>query len=185
VLQGGLSTGRTTTDDCDIVNTYLNKVTVTTTLGIAQSVQSTQMCHLQQPFQSQVKLLGTYPIPKVGVQVSAVFQSLPGPQITANYTATNAQVQPSLGRPLSGNASNVTINIVTPGSMYGEQANEFDLRFEKVFKIGRTRTFLDFDLYNVANSNPVLSVNNSYGSWLTPQSILDARLFRIGGRFEF
>ena len=55
-------------------------------------------------FLTQVKLLGTYTIPKVDVLVSATFQSLPGPQVTANYVATNAQIQPSLGRPLSGGA---------------------------------------------------------------------------------
>jgi hypothetical protein len=183
VLQGGVSTGRTTTDDCDIVSKYLGEVTVTTSVGTAQSIQ---MCHLQTPFLTQIKLLGTYSVPKVGVQISAVFQSLPGPQIAANYTATNALVQPSLGRPLSGGAANVVVNIVQPGTLYGQQANELDLRFEKILKFGKKiRTSLDFDLYNVANASPVLTVNSSYGAWLTPLSILDARLFRIGARFEF
>jgi hypothetical protein len=29
------------------------------------------------------------------------------------------------------------------------------------------------------SSSPVLTVNNSYGAWLTPLSILDARLFKV------
>jgi hypothetical protein len=185
LVQGGVSTGRTTTDSCDIVRTYLNKVRVTTTLGTIQSVQSTEMCHLQEPFLTQVKLIGRYPIPKVGVEIAAVFQSFPGPQIAANYTASNAEVFPSLGRLLSGGARNVTVNIVEPGTMYNEQGNQFDLRFQKMFRFRETRLILDFDLYNLTNANPVLSQNNSYGAWLTPLSILDARLFRMGGRFEF
>jgi len=48
-----------------------------------------------------------------------------------------------------------------------------------------TRTFVDFDLYNVANASQVLRVNNSYGAWLTQLSILDARLFKVAVRFEF
>jgi hypothetical protein len=186
LLQGGVSTGRTTTDDCSIVQTYLGEVSVTTMIGDAsQSVQSTQMCHLQTPFLTQVKLMGTYPIPKVGVNASAFFQSLPGPLIAANYTASNAQVQPSLGRPLSGGASNVTVNIVQPGTLFGERLNQLDLRFEKLLTFGRTRPSLQFDLYNVTNANPVLTLNSSYGAWQTPLSILNARLFRLGVRFDF
>ena len=62
-----------------------------------------------------MKLLGTYTVPKVDVQVAATFQSFPGPQILANYIAPNAVVQPSLGRPLSGGAANVTVNLVAAG----------------------------------------------------------------------
>ena len=43
------------------------------------------------PFQTQVKLLAVYPLPWGGIQTSAAFQSLPGPQIAANYVATTAE----------------------------------------------------------------------------------------------
>jgi hypothetical protein len=181
LLQGGVSTGRTTTDDCAIVNTYVNSVTVATSLG---TVQSTQMCHLQTPFLTQLKLLGTYPVPKVGVQVAATFQSLPGPQIAANYTAINAIVQPSLGRPLSGGA-NTTVNLVAPGALFGERANEMDLRFTKLLKFWNTRTKINLDLYNLFNSSAVLSLNNSYAVWQVPTGILNARLFKISAQFDF
>ena len=71
-------------------------------------------CHVDSNFLTQVKFLGTYMVPKVDVQIAATFRSLPGPNILANYIATNAVVQPSLGRPLSGGAANATVNLVTP-----------------------------------------------------------------------
>jgi hypothetical protein len=56
---------------------------------------------------------------KVGIQVSATWQSNPGPQIAANYVASNAVIaagpQP-LGRNLSGGA-NVTVNLIPPGTL--------------------------------------------------------------------
>jgi hypothetical protein len=181
LLRGGLSTGRTVTDTCDIVRTNPD-VTVTTTIG---TVQSVDMCHVQTPFLTQVKLLGTYPVPKVGVDVAATFQSIPGPHIQANFIATNAMVQPSLGRPLSGGAANTTVNIVQPGTLYGERLNQLDLRFTKNIRFGRERVRVSLDIYNAFNGNYVRTVNANYASWLTPTAILDPRLFKLSGQFDF
>ena len=143
------------------------------------------MCHLETPFLTQVKFLGTYEIPKVGVNVAATLQSLPGPLIAANYTATNAQVQPSLGRPLSGGAQNTTMNIVAPGTMYGDRINTLDLRFGKPIRFSQVRTVINFDLYNLFNSSDVLSLNAAYARWQVPLSVLNARLFKISAQLDF
>ena len=116
-----MSTGRTSTDSCDIVAKIDNP--------------SARFCHVDTAFLTQVKLLGTYTVPKVDVQIAATFRSLPGSQILANYIASNAEVQPSLGRPLSGGAANVTVNLVEPGTMYSEQTNLLDLRFSEDLQI--------------------------------------------------
>jgi carboxypeptidase family protein len=189
ILQGGLSTGATTTDNCAIVRQYLNSVTPYTSIpsnaNPIGTVQSVDMCHLESGFLTQFKLLGTYPVPKIDVDVAATFQSLPGPTIAANYVASNALVEPSLGRALSGGAANTTVNIVAPGTMYGDRINSLDLRFAKLFRFQQFRTAVNFDLYNVLNSSSILSLNNSYARWLVPLSILNARLFKISVQLDF
>jgi len=181
LLQGGFSTGRTSTDTCGIVSQYKNSVTVNSSIG---TVQSVDMCQLHTPFLTQVKFLGTYGIPKIDVDVAATYQSLPGPVIAANYVASNAEVQPSLGRPLSGGAANVTVNIVPPGTMYGERANSLDLRVSKAFRFSQLRSAVNFDLYNLFNSSAVLSLNSAYARWQVPLSILNARLFKISVQLD-
>jgi hypothetical protein len=122
------------------------------------------------------------------VQVSGTFQSVPGPLVVANYAAPNAVVAPSLGRPLSGNLQNITVNLLDPGTLYGERASWLDVRFGKILKYGRTRTAVNLDLFNSLNANPVLQQNNQFGGttpWQAPQSILIARFFKISAQFDF
>jgi hypothetical protein len=151
----------------------------------AGAVVPLQHCHLDSDFLTSVKLLGSYTVPRVGVLVSGTIQSLPGPQVSANYPATNAVVAPSLGRNLAGNAANVTVNLVTPGRMYGERLNQLDLRFGKVLSVGRTRTTLSIDLYNALNVSPVLIESAAYGTWRRPETILNARFVKFGVQTDF
>ena len=46
--------------------------------------------------------------------------------------------------------------------MYGDRVNEIDLRFVKILKLGRTRTNVGFELYNVTNSAAVLTYNQAF-----------------------
>jgi len=72
-----------------------------------------------------------------GIQTSATFQSIPGPQILANYTATNAQVRgiaharPSRRAP----TGTVTIPLIKPGTMYADRLNQLDFRLSRVFTV--------------------------------------------------
>ena len=103
-------------------------------------------------------MLGTYSIPKVDVNFAATLQSSPGAIITANYIATNAQIQPSLGRPLSGGAANATINLVEPGTLFGDRLTQVDLRFSKPIRFGARRLSVNLDIYNALNANPIIQV---------------------------
>ena len=146
-------------------------------------------CHQEQNFQTQVKFLGSYSIPRVAVQVSAAFASVPGPQISANQVLSSAQVQPSLGRALAG-AATVTVNLVPPGSLFGDRLNQLDLRFSKVLKYSRTRTSVNLDLYNAFNAETVLAENATYTNatatgWRVPTTLVTARFAKISVQFDF
>ena len=173
LLQGGMSSGRTVIDSCEV------------RAALPETAPTNPYCHTNTGFVTQFKFLGTYTIPRVDVQVSGTFQGLPGPTIAANFTATNAIIQPSLGRVLSANAPNATINLVSPGTMYGERLNQLDLRFGKIMRFGRTRTALALDLFNALNANPVLNENANYAVWRTPIAILQPRYARISAQFDF
>jgi hypothetical protein len=134
-----------------------------------------------------VKALGSYTIPKVAVQVSATFQSNPGASLAANYNVANGLIAPSLGRNLSGGA-NATINLVAPGTLYGDRVNQLDFRAAKLLKLGRAKTQVSVDLYNALNSDAILTYNQTYvlnGSWLKPTLILPARFAKVSVQVDF
>jgi hypothetical protein len=178
-LQGGMSTGRTSTDICDVA------AQVPEMLGTL----SIDQCHQDTNFLTQVKFLALYTIPRIDVSVSGTLQSANGPPITAAYVALNALVQPSLGRPLSGGAANQTVAIIQPGTVYSGRINQLDLRFSKLLRFGPTRSSINFDLFNALNANPITIVNTNYSGtgtgWLQPQGILPARLFKFSLQFDF
>jgi len=133
--------------------------------------------------------LGSYTIPKIDVQFSGTFRSDQGSPLAANWVVPNALVQPSLGRPLSNNAPNVTVNLIEPGTLYGERVTEVDLRLAKLLKFGRTRTSVGFDVYNLMNMAPVLSYNQAFSQtnslWLTPTGVLQPRFWKFSAQIDF
>jgi hypothetical protein len=135
--------------------------------------------------QTQMKLLGTYRVPKVDTTVAATFQTVPGPVVASNFVAANALVQPSLGRPLSGGAANVTVNLIAPGTLYGDRANELDFRLTKSVNVARMKINVNGDVYNVFNVSPVMQFNAAYAAWLTPQRIMDGRLYKLSASISF
>ena len=178
VLQGGLSTGRTSTDNCGLRSSLPE---ITLQFGVIAVPEA--HCHMDTQFLTQLKFLGTYTVPKIDVLFGVTFQSTPGPQINASYFVTPAQTQPPT--PLSG-AGFRLVNLVDPGSEYSERANQLDLRISKILRFGDTRTSINLDLANLLNANYVLGINGNYGpSWLAPLNIMDARLLKISGQVDF
>ena len=188
-VQGGTSTGQNVADNCD-VRANLPELNVGIGAGLVGSTVSptSPYCHVAYGWLTQFRGLGSYTIPKIDTQVSAVFQSKPGALLAANYAMPSAQVATFLGRAPSGNVPNVTINLIEPGSLYGDRINQLDFRFAKKLQFGGSRAMIALDLYNSLNANPILTYNNSFtpgGPWLQANSILTGRLARISAEWTF
>lgn len=194
-FSAGVSEGQTVTDNCD-VRAHLPELSTATTgttafgAGLQMSAVTpvSPYCHVATGALTQGRGLAAYVVPRIDVQLSAVFQSRPGAMLAANYAAPNSAVAPSLGRDLSGNASNVTINLIAPGSAYGDRVQELDFRAGKRLKLGGARTLLSIDVYNLLNASAVLSYNTTFvpnGPWLQPLAIQTPRFIRFAAEIEF
>jgi hypothetical protein len=205
-FQGGTSTGQTVRDLCSVSSALPDALQPAQALAIGVSVPGftplngtqvgaapNQYCHLESGFLTQFRSLASYQVPKVDVEVSATMQSKPGAQLAANFNMPAAQVAQFLGRAPSGGVANVTINLVQPGTLYGDRVNELDLRFSKIFRLAGTRIKATLDMYNALNAYPALTYNQTFnpavttgtGAWLTPTSVLAARVMKIGASIDF
>ena len=150
-----------------------------------------QFCHTESPFLTQVKLNGSYTIPKIDVGFSATFQSLPGPPIRAELTV----LQRAPGVPLVGSSTQLVA--VAPGANnnndsplpiateYGDRANQLDLRLSKLFRFGRTRTSFNVDLFNLFNASTIVRENPNFNAYRSPLEIIQARYVKFGAQFDF
>jgi hypothetical protein len=198
-VQGGTSTGRRLADACDVRaqlpelgtgpdgranSSIIGVITATTATGVASVTNP--YCRVEEPYRTQFKGLATYTIPKVDLQVSGTWASLPGDDLRADFTVTNAVAAPSLGRnPSSGN---VTVNLIQPMTVFADRRNNIDFRVAKIFRYGRTRTLVGVDIYNLTNTDVITDFNQTFipgGSWLRPTGIQPARYARISAQIDF
>jgi hypothetical protein len=194
VVQGGIGSGKTTADNCEIV-AKLPEMNLAfannTTFPVATTNVWTpaQYCHQESSFLTQMKLFGVYEVPRVGVQVAGSYRTLPGDAVNANFVASNAYLaaNSTLGRALSGGIPNMTVSIVPPEltTTFLRRRHELDLRFGKVLRAGRTRSVISVDIYNALNSDAPLTTNQTYTVWLAPTEILNARMAKISMQFDF
>lgn len=180
-FQGGVSTGRRVEDNCEVVTKVDNP--------------SALYCHRVEPMLTFVKGYGSYTIPKVDVQFSGTYQTKPGPLVEAIYTATNAEIAPSLGRNLAGAATSVDVHLLPPGpytttnggsgTVHGERLHQVDFRISKLLHFGGTRARANMDIYNALNSSAVISQNDAFGDWQRPTEILIARFVKFSVQLDF
>ena len=188
VLQGGFNTIKTDADYCAI----RAAVPEYTVLG-AQSPNN-PWCNTSSGWVTRLTALGSYTVPWVDVQVAGTMRSDQGGDLAANWAAPNSATV-GLNRTFAGVAGNtITVNLVEPGTLYGDRVNQFDIRVAKILRFGRTRTNIGFDVYNVFNSAAILTYNQAFvlptaanpaGTWLQPTSIQQSRFAKFSAQIDF
>jgi hypothetical protein len=184
-LQGGVNSGKQVTDYCAL-RSQLPELS----LGIAGAILSptNPYCHVDPGFVTKVSSVGSYTVPKLDVLIAGTFRSDQGAPQRATQNVPVAVVSAALGRPAAVAGTTVPIDLVAPGQVWGDRVNEIDLRVAKILRFGRTRTNVGIDIFNLINSNAVLTYNQTYsptGPWLAPQSVLSPRFFKVSAQIDF
>ena len=107
---------------------------------------------------AQYKAVAAY-ISRTASESAGASQSVPGPVIAANRS-TRATC-PHWGD--RSTPAQTTVNLVEPGTLYGDRLNQVDLRFSKLAERGDGKLDLNVDLYNAFNSGAILTQQNTYG----------------------
>jgi hypothetical protein len=192
---GGLSTGRTVENSCATVDYPQDAKT-----GVGANIVRANTdpivpgyCRSTPPWLAgtQVKFMLIYPLP-FSLQTSVIYQNFSGIENTATYTATNAQIAPSLGRNLAQCAAGaactatVTMALDPPGSSYEPRLQQVDLRFSRTLRLDKYKLRGNLDVANLFNANSVLNVQRQYGpTYLNVLQIMGGRLMKVGLQLDF
>ena len=197
-LQGGLSTGKSMNDTCEIFKQQGGRVfapppligTSLNTLGAISSIPDDN-CHLETPWLTQVKMIGTYRLPWQDIGISATVQDSPGGAYNANYAVPNASISglttPGTGAARNPNAA-LSANLLPPGSAYNDRIAQVDLKFTKTIRMADQRNFrAAVGIYNAFNSNALTGVSSTFNAanWQKATSILSARFVKFEGQYSF
>jgi len=181
-VQGGFNVIKTDSDYCDIRKALPEQVV----LGGASPTNP--WCNTSTGWVTRATALGSYMIPWVDVQFAATLRSDQGGDLAANWTAPNSATV-GLNRAFAGVAGNtISVNLIEPGTLYGDRVNQFDIRVAKILRVGRTRTNIGFDVYNVMNKAAILTYNQAFipnGTWLQPTSIQQSRFAKFSAQIDF
>jgi hypothetical protein len=183
-LQGGINSGKTVNDYC-AVRSQVPELSVGNgaTVGVTNPY-----CLVDPGFVTKVTGVGSYMVPKVDVLVAATWRSDQGAPLRATWNAPAALVSAALGRPAAVAGTTVPIDLIAPGEVWGDRINEVDLALKKVLRFGGTKTAIGVDIFNLLNSNAVLTYNQTFipgGAWLAPQSVMTPRFVKIAAQIDF
>jgi hypothetical protein len=187
ILQFGTNTGREIEDRCATV--------------VKIDSPDLRNCRDQPPYQTTVRGLASYTIPRVDVLVSTAIRSQPpldrgtadGPTNGATWNVPNTVVQQLLGRLPPGAVLNGTTAVRLLDSehrLYADtRRTQVDLRVAKIFRFGRKRLDVGVDAENLFNTNYITGFDNTYqysagntamgGTWSNPTAIYTPRYARV------
>jgi hypothetical protein len=175
-VQGGFNVIKTDSDSCALRD------------ALPETAPTNPWCNTSSGWVSRATALGSYMVPWVDVQVAATLRSDQGGDLNANWVAPNSATV-GLNRAFAGVGGNtILVNLIEPGTLYGDRVNQFDIRVAKILRFGRTRTNIGFDVYNVMNKAAILSYNQGFvpnGTWLSPTSIQQSRFAKFSAQIDF
>lgn len=184
ILQGGVSTGQTTTNECNHPDT-----------------PGAEFCETTVPWAAatQVKFTGSYPLP-YGFQASATLQNLPGRCVSGGFFACgfgpaigiDLFFNTTLGRlPSDGNPI-VVINLAAPETIREDRYTVLDIRLSKRLQVGNVRIRPNIDIYNLLNAAPPFVQNAIYlnfdptgGGYRDVSEIGIGRFIKFGMQVDF
>jgi hypothetical protein len=184
----GTQTGRRVDDRCHVVTNYNNVST-----DAAFNGPNPRNCRDSDPWETTIRGLGSYTIPKLDVLVSATVRSQPPLALDAEWQVPNSTVIGLLGFTPPGFNANGNTTIALTDSEHrlfaGNRRTQVDMRFAKVVRFGRTRTDVGVDLWNLFNTNYATGYEDTFvigsDTWATPESIYPPRFVRLNFTVNF
>ena len=196
MVTGGVSTGRTETDICSVLE-QVPEVAINagaTTLITSNSVAGasnapSRFCHISAPWSglTQVKLSGTYTLPYDFVG-SFNYQFLPGIATTSTYTISGAEIAAGLNRqPAAGARATARVELIEPTQLHREDSlSQFNFAVSRVFNLRGARLQPRLELHNAFNANTVHTIVPAYGpAWEQVRGVLAPRLIKLAAQLDF
>jgi hypothetical protein len=201
--QIGTTTGRARVNTCEVATRFNNVVEQGQTRVIRGP--DPRGCNDVEPWQTTLRGLASYTIPRLDVLVSAVLRSQPprllanDADMTAQWVVPNSVIAAALGHLPPGAPPTGTTTIPLGHNdrrIYAdERRTQVDMRFAKIVRFGRTRTDIGVDLNNLFNTNYATGFNTTYTydldntprptGWGTPTSIYTPRFVRLNLTVNF
>ncbi len=196
-LSAGVNAQKRIFDQCNLVDAGIVSAITSAATEVAEVFpDGNKACRQDLPYRPDFKFNGSYTLP-YDVQVSAVFQYTRGvqnggaaPSIQATWSTTPTTAT-NLGRAFSAGATTKSVNLIAVGQNYGnDNLKQLDMTFSKRVKFQGYRLRVNFDAYNIFNSDWPFTVSSAFSTgatsaWLRPTNVLQSRFFKIGAQFDF
>jgi len=187
-LTGGISFGKQTTNNCDVL------------AKLPELSPTPVNCDIRPPWSAgtDFKISGGYRLPG-DLQMSGNYQNSPGIATTATWNAPNVIVAAALGRNLSACRAGLTadqctatlaIPIVKNNTLYREKrVNLLAFAFSRNFALDRFTVRPRVELANLLNVNTVTTINTTFAttnnSWQAVRGVLTPRTMKLAVQMEF
>ena len=192
-FQFGTSTGHSSVNSCE-TDAMIDDSRAGGPLSAATStnIKDLRFCRDIDPFQTTLRGLASYTIPKIDVLVSATLRSQPAVERVATWQVPNTVIQSITGRLPPGGLATGNTNIAILDNdhrLYADnRRTQIDMRFAYVFRFGSRRANLGVDLGNLLNTNYATTYEDTYqysvgntaqgGTWNNPTAIYTPRFIR-------